>query len=511
MTIAIEIAARAVRLAQIEDGVLVGLKTLPCEAGADPVQLLPTILPERAGAVRVLVNNEDVLTRVIVHPPCPRERLDRVIAFEMTGGGGEGAPLADWSVVPGFGSGDNRVLGLALKRGLVQRVQQALQLAGARLEAISHPAVGLYHAWRASGGLGDAVLADVGGTTTHLAIVRQDELALVRSLAVGMDTLVAQVGELRSLPPNEAGRLVGQLRPSSPDELQHLVKRQAGQIAVAISGAIKFAKAQLQVDDWQPSAIALAGAGACVHGFAEAVAERTGIAAKPFNPFAAWRCGLPAEAMDAMAALPSAWAGALGAAGAKRLVVDAMADERRSTARFWATDGILRVCAAVAVAMVVVGLTLGERIHARNAADVELLGGKDGLVPRAEGELADIAALEQQIARDTGRIAWLDGERRAARIASELLTAIASLQHPESCPVALTAYRVRRDGAGVQVELEGYAQSAGRLKTSDVLHAFEQGLRSAYPPVTAIEERPKPIDRDRQQFHLVLSLPDRTP
>ncbi len=510
MTVSVEIAARSIRLVAIEDGVITELKTMQLEAGADPVQLLPGMLPAKAGGVRVLLATEDVLVRMIVQPPCPRDRLERLMAFELTGGGEADAPLADWLVVPGFGSGDFRVLGLAVKRGLVQRLQQAMALAGARLEAVTHPAVGLYHAWRLAGGMGDALLADIGGTATHVAIIRQDELALVRTLPLGMGTLVEQVAELRGLPPAEAARLVSQLRASSPEELQHLVKRQAGQIAVAISGAIKFAKAQLQIDDWQPTAIALAGAGAQVHGFADAVSERAGLPAKPFNPFAPLRCSLPAERMDTLAALPSPWSAAIGAAAAKPLL-DAIADQRRAAARFWATDGILRVAVAFAAVLVLAAIAVQEVGINRALADSERLGGEQGLVPRAERELAGIAKLEAQRARDAGRIAWLDSEHRSGRIASEVLAAVASLQHPENCPVALTTYRVRRGTGMVTVELEGYAQSAGRLRTSDVLHAFEQGLRSAYPPISAIEERPRPIDRDKQQFHLVLTLPDQTP
>jgi hypothetical protein len=509
VSVAIEIAARSIRLAVVENGVITQLKTVACDAGADPVQLLPSLLPPKSSGVRILLSNEDMLVRMLIQPPCPRERLDRVVGFELTGGGDDDAPLTDWSLVPGFGNGDFRILGMAVKRALVRRLQQALQLAGARLESVSHPGVGLYHAWRAAGGMGDVLLADIGGSATHIAIVRQDELALVRSLPVGMDTLVSQVAELRGLPQTEAARLVSQLRTSSPEELQHLVKRQAGQIAVAIAGAIKFAKAQLQIDDWQPTAIAMAGAGAQVYGFADAITERAGLPAKPFNPFAPSTCSLPPEQMDALSALPSPWAAAIGAASARKLVLDAMADDRRAAARFWATDGILRVGVALSALLVVLAVTLHERSLARLDNDVARLGGESGLVSTAERALADVARLEKQRAADAARLQWLDGERRSSRVAGEILTAVASLQHPEQCPVAITAYRVRRMPQGVvSVELEGFAQSAGRLRTSDVLHVFEEGLRAAYPPISSIEERPKPIDRDRQQFHLVLNLPD---
>ncbi len=511
MTTSIEIAARAIRLVTVEDGKITELKSVPCDAGADPVQLIAGILPAKAGAVRVLVSNEDILVRLIIQPPCPRERLDRVIGFELTGGGDSDSPLADWLVVPGFGSGDFRVLGLAAKRGLVKRLQQAVQLGGARLEAVSHPAVGLYHAWRAAGGLGDALLADVGGTATHIAIVRQDELALFRTLAVGMDTLVDQIAELRSLPQPEAVRLVTQLRSSSPEELQHLVKRQAGQVAVAISGVIKFAKAQLQIDDWQPSAIALAGGGALVHGFADAVAERAGVACKPFNPFASLKSTLPSERMDACSALPSAWSAAIGAAIAKP-ALDALADQRRAAARFWATDGILRVGVALTAALVLAALALNERVIWQAQADAERLGAEGGgLVPVAERKLAEVDALEKGRLRDANRISWLSGEHRASRVSAEILSAVASIQHPENCPVALTAYRVKRGNGGLVIELEGFSQSVGRLRTSDVLQVFEKGLRDTYAPIASLEERPQPIDRDRQRFHLVLSVPDANP
>lgn len=510
MTAAIEITSRSIRLAVVEDRQLIQLRSWPVPAGTDPVQILGTAdLPPRLGQVRVLIGNEEVLARMLIQPPCPRERLDRVVGFELTGGGDADAPLADWTVVPGFGAGDNRVFGLAVKRGLVQRLRQALAVHGAKLSALTHPAVGMYHAWRSAGGAGNALLADVGGATTHIAVVRDDELALVRTLPMGMDTLVAQIADLRSLPPVEAARLVTQLRSSSPEEVQHLVKRQAGQIAVALTGAVKFAKAQLQIDDWQPAAISLAGSGAQVHAFAEAVAERAGIPTRPFNPFAGLTTTLPLEEMDRQAALPSPWAATLGGAGTARLVIDALADERRSAARFWSTDGALRVGVALAAVAVITALALNEVQVGRTAADVVRLGPPEGLVTRAERDLSTVSKLEAERKTTAGRMAWLDGEHRAGRVASELLAAVAAVQHPERCPVALAAYRVKRGGAGLTVELEGWAQSVGRMRTSDVLRAFEEGLRTAYPPITAIDERPQPIDRDRQRFHLVLAIPDR--
>jgi hypothetical protein len=510
VTAAIEITARSIRLAVVEDRQLTHLRSWPIPTGADLGQVLGTVdLPARLGPVRVLIGNEEVLARLLIQPACPRERLDRVVGFELTGGGDADAPLADWTVVPGFGSGDNRVFGLAVKRGLVQRLRQALAVHGAKLSALTHPAVGMYHAWRSAGGAGSALLADVGGAATHIAVVRDDELALVRTLPLGMDTLVAQIADLRNLPPLEAAKLVTQLRSSSPDEVQHLVKRQAGQIAVALSGAVKFAKAQLQVDDWQPAAIALAGAGAQVHAFAEAIAERSGIPTRPFNPFAGLSSALPGEEMDRQSGLPSPWAAAIGGAVASRLVVDALADERRSAARFWSTDGALRAGVAVSAVAVIAALALNEVQVGRTAADVARLGPPDGLVARAELDLSAVSKLEAERKAAAGRMAWLDGEHRAGRVASELLAAVAAVQHPERCPVALAAYRVRRSGAGLTVELEGWAQSVGRMRTSDVLHAFEEGLRASYPPIAGIDERPQPIDRDRQRFHLVLSIPDR--
>lgn len=512
MTAALEITSRAIRLAVVEDRKIVQLRTWAVPAGADPVQVLGTAdLPSRLGPVRVLVANEDVLVRVLIQPPCPRERLDRVVAFELAGGGDEEAPLADWTVVPGFGAGDFRVLGLAAKRALVARLRQALAVHGARLEGVTHPAVGLHAAWRAAGGSGDALLADVGGAATHLAVVRGDELALVRTLPLGMDTLVKQVADLRGLQQAEAAKLVGQLRASSPDELQHLVKRQAGQVAVAIGGAVKFAKAQLQVDDWQPAVVGLAGAGALAHGFAESIAERTGHPSRPFNPFAGIAAGMPVEELDRLAALPSPWAAVIGAAVAPRLALDALADERRAKSRFWAHDGILRAGVALAAVAVVAAIALNEVATHRAAADVDRLGPPDGLVAKAERELATVSKLDAERKAAASRVAWLDGEHRASRVSAELLSAVTSIQHPDRCPVALTAYRVKRVGAGLSVELEGWAQSVGKLRTSDVVHAFEEGLRNGYPPIAAIEERPQPIDKDRQRFFLILSVPDTKP
>lgn len=513
MTIAVELTARAVRVARVENGHLRLLRTVAVEPGADPVQVLASALPPKPGSVRVMAANEEVLVRMLVQPPCPRDRLDRLLHFEMTGGSeGDDAPLADWTLVPGFGSGDYRILGLAVKRALVDRLRQAVLLAGGRLDAVTHPAVGMYHAWRSAGGSGDALLADVGGAATQVAVVRQDELAMIRSLPVGMDTLVVQIAEMRGMPAAEAARLVVQLRSTSPEELLHLVRRQAGQVAAALTGAMKFAKAQLQVDDWQPAVIALAGAGAQVHGFAEAVAERAGVPARPFNPFARLASDLPADEGDRHAALPSAWAPVLGLAQAAKPVPDALADERRASARFWSTDGALRVGAALAGLLVIAAVAVAELSHQRAAADVQRLGATPGgLVTVADAALQEIRSHDQAVRSGAAGLGWLAAEHRTGRIAAELLGAVASLQHAEKCPLALSAYTVRRAPPGVVVELQGWANRAGKLRTSEVLDAFKSGLRSAYPPIAAIDERPVPVEADRQRFHLVLTIPDLVP
>ncbi len=516
MSTCIEVTSSAIRLCRETRGRLTTLETYPVAAGSDPLETLAAApLPKPLGKVAVLLNHPDVMLKTMLQPPCPLERLDRIVRFELQGmAGTDGEPVViAWHLVKAGGAGDMRVLAVIAKRSLITRLKRALAPHEGKLGALTHPAVGLFHAVKRQAPelAEDCIAIDVGGAHLHLALIQAGELLLPRTVTPGMDQLVAHIVENQGLPAHEAQKLVARLGKGAPDEHHEMIRRQAQSVAGLVSTTVRFAKAQLQLDRYEPTAIYVAGAGAQVHGFVDALRERMQLPVRVLNPFAGATSGLPAEAMDRLSALPSAWTPVVGASVPEQLELDVMTEERDARAAFWRSEGAVRVaCAVAALLLVLAGLrqslALGD-VH--NALERLEGDGRSGYVPAAKGIAED---MQQQLAASGAarqRLALLDAERRPGRIAVELLAAIAEQQDGQTCPVVLRQYRVSRQAGQVVVELEGFAETAASRSTADVLRAFERQLVRAYEPITWLAALPKPIARDNQEFHYRIGIADR--
>lgn len=511
MLTTVEISSRAIRMCRVENGRLTTLESFPVPPGTDPLQALASApLPGPLGRVRVVMSHGDILLRTMLQPPSPVERLGKLVRFELQGSG-DGEPVAiTWHLVKAGGADDMRLLTMTAKQRLIDQLKQALATHGGKLAALTHPAIGLYQSWRGmdDGDNGPGLLVDIGGQNIHVALVQDGELTFIRTQNSGMDELVKQVAEMRSLTEADASALVAKLGKGAPGDLHDAIKRQVGQVAGVLNANIRFAKTQLKLDSCDPKVIWLSGAGAQVYGFIEALAERMGVTVKAVNPFSRLTPALSNERLDRHAQLPSPWAVALGAARAAQVELDALAEERERRALFWRTDGALRVAAVLAAALFALAIVRQEIALGATAASVATLEGNgDGLVPKAIAARKKLDEISDTKGLDTSRLAWIDGERRPGRIAVELLGAIAAQEGPET-PVFLQSYKLDRRPGQVVIEIEGFAMGAGKLATDGVLHAFEQGLIKRYQPITAIKQLPRPIDSTRQQFHYVLTVSD---
>lgn len=512
MRTTIEVTSRTIRLCREDGGRLTALESYEIPAGTDPIQALGSApLPSPLGKVRVVMQHGDMLLRTMVQPPCPVERLEKIVRFELQSSGETESVAATWHLVAGMGSGDMRLITLVTKRTLINDLRAALKGHGGKLEALVHPAIGLYQAYRGldAGEQGASMLVDVGGGNLHLVLVIDGELLFLRSQSPGMDELVKQVSEMRSLSETDAAALVAKLGKGAPDDLHEAIKRQAGAVASVLTANIRFAKAQLRIDQFEPKTIWLAGAGAQVFGFAEALSAQMGKPVVPINPFAGAVPNLPTERLDRIAALPSPWTVSLGVARAAQLDLDAMKEDRDRRVLFWRTDGALRAAAVLVATLLVLALVRQELSISSSGTLVDLLDGHgNGKVPLAEAARAELIKVNDAKVLATSRINWIDGERRPGRIAVELMSAIAEQEDPVNCPVFLSSYKISRQPGLVIADIEGFAQGSGKLTSDAVLHLFEQGLVKRYPPITAIKQLPKQIDATRQQFHYLITISD---
>ncbi len=517
MSTCIEVTSSAIRLCRETRGRLTTLETYPVAVGGDPIETLAAApLPKPLGKVAVLLNHPDVMLKTMLQPPCPADRLDRIVRFELQGmAGAESEPVTvAWHLVKAGGTGDMRVLAVIAKRALITRIKRALAPHEGKLGSLTHPAVGLFHAVKRQAPelAEDCIAIDIGGAHLHLALLQGGELLLPRTVTPGMDQLVANIVEAQGLPTHEAHKLVARLGKGAPEEHHELIRRQAQSVAGLVSTTERFAKAQLQLERYEPKSVYVSGAGAQVHGFVEALRERMQMPVRVLNPFAGATSGVPTETMDRLSSLPSSWTPVIGASVPEHLELDVMTDEREARAAFWRSEGAVRVaCAIAALLLVLAGLRQSLALGDINNAIERLEGedGKSGYVPAAKGIAED---MQQQLAASAAareRLGFLDAERRPSRIAVELLAAIAEQQDGQTCPVVLRQYRIVRQAGQVVVELEGFAETATNRSTADVLRGFERQLVRAYEPITWLVALPKPIARDNQEFHYRIGIADR--
>lgn len=518
MITTIEISGSTIRCARFVNGKLEQLDSHVLSEGVDPLEALATApLPRPLGRVAVVLNHSDLLLRTMIQPPCPTERLDRIVRFELQSARGEDTqPVAvSWHLVRGGGDSDMRVLTLMTKNSLLTALQAALAKHDGKLAHVVPTGIGLYHAWRrqTTAAEEDAVVIDVGASHVNVALVRQGELLLVRTQGPGLGTLPKDIAEAQGIPLAEAATLLTRLGKGSPDALHALIRRHVQAIATVVSNTIRFAKAQLQIDQYDPKLVYVGGAGAQAYGFVDHLRERLHSQVRLLNPFAGILSTMSQEQLDRCAILSSPWAVSLGTAVAETYELDGCQEARQQRVAFWRSDGAVRAAAVIAGALILLAAGRQQLALGTTASAIERLQGTDnrGLVPQAEGVAKELAEHDATREASVQRLAFLAGERRPGRIVVELLNAITDQQDAENCPVTLRQYRVLRQGNAVHVELDGIAESARNQTTADVLRVFERGLARAYDPIGSMVALPKPAVGTAQEFSYRIVIPDLPP
>jgi len=509
MITTIEVSATAIRLCRVADQRIAALERWPVPIGADPLAALAAApLPGDLGRVRVLLHHEDLLVRAQIFPACPVDRLDRLVRFDSESNVTEGAePMSlSWYQAPVGGGGDAPVLIQLVKTRLVDQVRQALVPCGAKLDGLGHPALGLVEAFRAQDGEEAALLLDIGGKYAHLALVQGGALVFQRTITPAIDDLVERLAAKRGLARADAARLIERIGSGSPEDLHELIAATARTIAAQVTAALRFARSQLKLDAFNPTAIHLTGAGAQVHGLAAGLRQGTNLPVRLLNPFAGRPLTVPRADADRLAGLPGEWGVVVGGASADKLILDALGDERQARKQRFATEGVMKLATAAAALLMTSAIALVVVAGKSAQADLDQI---TKIHPAVTGAAKEVAAARTAKAAAGDKMVWLDGERRTGRIVPELLAAIYGLQDPRTCPIQLSAMRTKHAAGQTVVELEGAALAAGKSGTDQVLHLFEQGLREAYPAIAQLESLPRPIDRDRHPFFYRLTIPDR--
>ncbi len=518
MQTAIVIDAGEIRLGRIDQGALIALERYPLAAAGDPLAALAAApLPRPLGPVVAVLQHQDLLVKPMIQPPAPRDRLERIVRFELQSLAAADATddfLYDWHIPATGGlSTEMRIVALVAKRSLVDQLRSTLAEHGGKLVGVMLPAEALFHAYRQqlSADAGNVLVVDIARGGTQCAIVAGGDLLFVRPGSGGLDELARDIGEMRGLELEDSRQMLTRLGENVPDDLTDRIRRHAGALASTLSNHIRFAKAQLRLDSFDLDAIHIAGEGAQIPHLTAALAERIHAPCRPLNPFVGLISRLGTSDMDQQAQLPSPWTSAIAAARCENRLLDPMRQVEQERRTFWQTRGALRVGAVAIGAMLALAwIMLTWRDSRLDTLDQELRHGESPLVPQAEQARRRYDAVNTEIEQQRQRVAALDQAHLPARVGTEVLNVIASLQDPRSTRIFLTEYAVaRRQPGEVQLGIRGYAQDSANTRAAKVLDGFKRSLQQAYPAMEEPLELNQGISSDRLSFDWGIIVPDR--
>jgi type IV pilus assembly protein PilM len=280
-------------IAPLEPGVVRDGEVQDVEALAEALR---TLFKEHKGLdkrVRIGVANQKIVVRIIELPPIedPKE-LEAAVRFTAQ----DEIPMPLDSAVLDFQPLDvvqrdagprQRVLLVAARRDMVDRVLQAARSAGLRPEGVDLSAFAMVRALHAHGADGGAVLYLAIGGLTNLAVAQGTDCLFTRVVGGGFEAIAVELAERKGLTLEHArGWLshVGLERPfeelegdlplmaDAREVLADGVRRIAGEVR----NSLDFHAAQAP-DAPEVTRVVLTGAAAGVPGFATALAEQLGL------------------------------------------------------------------------------------------------------------------------------------------------------------------------------------------------------------------------------------------
>jgi type IV pilus assembly protein PilM len=157
---------------------------------------------------------------------------------------------------------------------------------GFNVTAIEPDSLALVRALLPQNATGTRVLIEVGDFTTDIVITYNDTPRLVRSVQVGMQSLVKVAAQNLNVQPQQAAQFVTKFG-LQPDKLEGQIVRAlettVDQFIVEITKSVKFFQTRYQ--GVPISSLVVSNYGATIPGFREFIAEKVGIPAEVGNPW----------------------------------------------------------------------------------------------------------------------------------------------------------------------------------------------------------------------------------
>src|SRR5206468_392911 len=246
--------------------------------------------------VNYAVPAQSVFARFVKLPALDAEKIDKIIAFEAQ----QNVPFPmdqvvwDYQLVGGGMGEQIQVVIVAIKRDLLEEINNAVEETGLRTRIIGVASMALYNAfcYNYSDLNGCSLLVDIGARTTNVLFVESGRI-FSRSLPIGSSAITAAIakefGESFAAAETRKNRdafvaLGGAAEPADPniDRLSKIVRSTMTRLHAELMRSIAHYRAQQEGD--RPVRIFLCGGGAGMPNMREFFHEQFGLRVESCNP-----------------------------------------------------------------------------------------------------------------------------------------------------------------------------------------------------------------------------------
>src|SRR5213592_3918585 len=248
------------------------------------------------GPVNYAVPAQSVFARFVKLPALEVEKIDKIISFEAQ----QNVPFPldqvvwDYQLVGGGMGEQIEVVIVAIKRDLLDEINNTVEETGLRTRIVGVASMGLYNAfcYNYSDLNGCSLLVDIGARTTNVLFVESGRI-FSRSLPIGSSAITAAIakefGESFAAAETRKNRdafvaLGGAAEPADPniDRLSKIVRSTMTRLDAELMRSVTYYRAQQQGD--RPARIFLCGGGAGMPNMREFFQEKFELPVEFFNP-----------------------------------------------------------------------------------------------------------------------------------------------------------------------------------------------------------------------------------
>lgn len=236
------------------------------------------------------IPSNKMFATVVDMPDMPRAELESTIKYQAE----QYIPMSldeakvDWAML-GKSLADptkNEILLASVSNAFSESRLDLIEGLGFNVVAIEPDSLALVRALLPQNATGTRVLVEIGDFTTDIIITYNDTPRLIRSVQVGMQSLVKVAAQNLNVQPQQAAQFITKFG-LQPDKLEgqivRAVENTVDQFMVEITKSVKFFQTRYQ--NVPVTSLVVSSYGATIPGFREYLAERAGIPAEVGNPW----------------------------------------------------------------------------------------------------------------------------------------------------------------------------------------------------------------------------------